>query len=171
MGYLKDKTTYLAGNIHITTNNDYGVGWRDIITVKLENIFGVKIINPCKDGKGDTKQDQIYFRQLIRERKFAELKDQFYRVIRKDLRSVDKADFLVFYHNPTLPTIGTIHEVINAANQKKPVLIVTDEEHIDNLNPWLLTIIKPQWLFTSWDEMIAYLQKIDNNELDTSWWW
>ena len=171
MGYLTDKTTYLAGNIHSTSNNDYGVGWRDKITPIVEDRFKVKVINPCKDGEGDSKQDQLYFRQLIKERKFVELKEEFYKVIRKDLKAVDKADFIIFYHNPKIPTIGTIHEVINAANQKKPVLIVCDEDNIDHLNPWLLTIIKPQWLFTTWDAMIEYLDGVNNGKIETSHWW
>jgi hypothetical protein len=70
-----------------------------------------------------------------------------------------------------VPTIGSMHEVVTAINQKTPVLVKCDEELLEHFNPWLLTLIKPQWLFTSWDEMWTYLDKIHTGELDTSWWW
>jgi hypothetical protein len=168
--YLAEKTTYLAGNIHTTKQSDYGVKWREDLIPRLTQM-NIKVINPCTEGVGDSAKDQIYFKELIAKRDFITLKKDFYKVIRKDLKAVDKSDFLIFYHNPTLPTIGSIHEVINASNQKKPVLIMCDEKDLDHLNPWLLTIIKPQWLFTTWDNMFTYLYKIDNGELDTSHWW
>lgn len=171
MNYLKGKTVYLCGNIHQTKQQDYGIGWRDTITPVLEDNFGVVVINPCKSGKGDSQKDQEYFKQLIKDKKFSLLKEEFYRVIKKDLRAVDKADFIICYHNPLIPTVGSIHEIINASNQKKPVLIVCDKEYINDINPWLLTIIKPQWLFESWDDMVIYLKTIDNECLDSSHWW
>jgi hypothetical protein len=171
VNYLKNKTTYLCGNINVTETNDYGTTWRDNVTPELETRFGIKVINPCKDGFGDASNDLEMFKQWIRDRDFVRVKQEFYRVIRKDLRAVDKADFLIFYHVPRLPTVGSIHEVINAVAQKKPVLIVVKEDEMDQLNPWLLTLIKPQWLFNSWNEMYVYLDKIDNGDIDTSHWW
>ena len=170
MGYLKDKSVYLCGAINVTLEKDYGVGWRDSISSALES-FGVIVLNPCKDGAGDSEQDQIHFKALIKDRKFDQLKKEFYRVIRKDLKAVDKSDFLIFYHNPIIPTIGSIHEVINANIQKKPILVLCDEEYIDRLNPWLLTLIKPQWLFTNRMDMFKYLTSIDSGNIDTSHWW
>ena len=170
MGYLKNKCVYLAGNIHTTDKKDFGMGWRDIITPLL-TAMEIDVINPCKEGFGDSKEDMTYFRSLIKERNFKQLKKDFYRVIRKDLKAVDKSDFLICQHHPKMPTIGTVHEIVNATNQKKPVLILCDEQHIDDLNPWLLTLIKPQWLFTTWDDMFAYLRKIDNGDIETSHWW
>lgn len=170
MGYLQGKTVYLCGNIKSTANEDYGVGWRDEITPRLEK-HGIIVINPCKEGNGDSEFDQKYFCQLIRERQFVRVKEEFYRVIRKDLRAVDKADFLIYYHQPSLPTVGSLHEAINAVNQKKPLLIMVNELEIDNMNPWLLTLIKPQWLFTKWNDLYAYLCKINGGHLDSSHWW
>jgi hypothetical protein len=63
-----------------------------------------------------------------------------------------------------------MHEVIVAIGQKKPVLVKCDESLIDDFNPWLLTLIKPQWLFTSWEAMWKYLKQIDNGNIDSSWW-
>lgn len=171
MGYLEDKTVYLCGNIAKTKHKDFGVKWRDDLTPILEASYGINVINPCKSGEGDTESDHKKFISLIKRGKYDVVKKEFYRVIRKDLRAVDKADFLIFYHMPTMPTVGSIHEVINAVGQKKPVLIFVEKDDIDHLNPWLLTLIKPQWLFTDWNEMFAYLKKIDHGDLDSSHWW
>lgn len=170
MHYLKDKTVYLAGNIHHTVNEDFGVGWRKDITPKLTEL-GIIVINPCITGVGDAATDQHYFRQLMKERKYEQVKKEFYRVIRKDLKAVDKADFLIFYHNPTLSTIGSVHEVINAVTQKKPVLIMCENSLIEKVNPWLLTLIKPNWLFSEWVDLFNYLEVIDSGRTDTSHWW
>lgn len=176
MGYLANRTTYLIGNIHNTVENDRGVGWRDDLTPILEQRYQLQILNPCKTnllgvGECNVSKDQNYFHQLIHEKKYYQVKDEFWKIIRKDLRAVEKADFMIFYHNPTLPTVGSIHEVVNAYNQKKPVLIWCDEDKTEYLNPWLLTMIRHTWLFTNKDELLKYLDKVDKNELDSSWWW
>jgi hypothetical protein len=159
----------------MTAKGDYGTTWRKDITDVLVSRFALNVVNPCIVGKGDSKEDQVYFRQLIKERNFPKVKNDFYRVIRKDLREVDKADFLIFNHDPHVPTIGTIHEIIIACDQKKPTIVLCREELVDDINPWLLTLIKPQWLHTTIDSMVTYLDKIDAttdiNKLDTSWWW
>ena len=176
MDHLTNKTTYLIGAIHTTKENDNGVQWREDITPILENKYKVVVLNPCKmslNGFGEinTDKDVKYFKELIKQRKYAQVKEEFYWIIKKDLRCVDKSDFVIFNYNPTLPTMGSVHEVVNSINQKKPVLIKCDEEIMDHFNPWLLTLIKPQWLFTSWDDMWVYLDKINNGNLDSSWWW
>lgn len=176
MDHLKDKTTYLIGAIHTTRENDCGIKWREDITPILENKYNIKVLNPCKMslkgfGEVNVDKDVNYFKQLIKQKEYEKIKKEFYWIIKKDLRCVDKSDFLIFNYDPTLPTIGSIHEVVNSINQKKPVLIKCDENIIDQFNPWLLTLIKPQWLFVCWEDMFKYLDKINTGNLDSSWWW
>lgn len=170
MNYLTGKRVYLAGALHKV--DDCGVVWRDYITPNL-NALGIIVDDPCKatiNGLGEVGADKDYFKKLIKERKYDKVKKEFYQIIRKDLRMVDKADFLIVYHDPSIPTIGTIHEIVNAVNEKKPVLIVCDI-NIESINPWILTLIKPQWLFTSFKEMFNYLDVINQGKIDTSHWW
>jgi hypothetical protein len=176
MNYLSKKTTYLVGAIHTTRKHDFGVAWREEITPTIEKRYDVTVLNPCKmslNGFGEISSDKgiTYFKNLIKEKKYTQVKKEFYSIIRKDMKCVDKSDFIIFYYDPTVPTIGSMHEVVTAINQKTPVLVKCDEELLEHFNPWLLTLIKPQWLFTTWDEMWAYLDKIHTGELDTSWWW
>jgi nucleoside 2-deoxyribosyltransferase len=170
MSYLKGKTVYLAGPIHAVA--DDGIGWRDNITPKLQN-FGLNVDDPCKKlvkGVGEVKEDKIRFNKLIEEEKWQEVKEQFYPVVRADLRSVDKADFLIAVYDPTIHMCGTLHELVLADSQKKPILLWFDPKHKKKLNPWIFTFVKSTWIFTNWDNVITYLQNIDNGIMDSSHW-
>lgn len=170
--YLTGKTVYLTGNIHVTTNNDYGMGWRDKITPLLQKKYSLNVLDPSKLGIVNMAKEQQYYCDLIKSRDFTKVKKEFYKIVRKDLKAVDKSDFIIFNHNPNLPTIGSMHELVNSTNQKKPSLIMCEEQYVDKLNPWLLTMIKPQWLFTDWISMFNYLDNIHKTGIvETSHWW
>ena len=169
--YLKGKSVYLCGPLH--SCKDDGVGWREQITPKL-NIYGLTVEDPTKktaNGVGEIGQDKARFQQLVMEKKFVEAKEAFWPIVRKDLRCVDKADFLIFnYDNPTIPTVGTWAEVICGSGQKKPILLKYDETQLDKFNIWVLTYIKSSCIFSEWNDMFSYLDKINDGHLDTSYW-
>jgi nucleoside 2-deoxyribosyltransferase len=169
--YLKNKTTYLAGPISL---DEECQAWRDWLTPILEKTFNIVVQDPCKttiQGVGEVGADKIYFKTLIKNKEFQKVKTEFYKIIRKDLKQVDKSDFIIMYHDPKVPTVGTIHELVLATQKKSPVLILCQPENLEFLNPWILTLIKPQWLFTSWTDMIEYLHQINNGNIDSSHWW
>lgn len=171
MGYLSGKMTYLAGPISLV---DDCTSWRDYISGIISSKYNVLVQDPCKvttDGLNEVGSDKEYLKQLIRDKQYARVKKEFYKVIRKDLKQVDKSDFIIVYHDPLVPTVGTIHEIIIANIKKCPILIMCPEDKVSNINPWLLTLIKPQWLFTTWEEMIKYLDVINTGDLDSSHWW
>jgi nucleoside 2-deoxyribosyltransferase len=168
--YLKNKIVYLAGPIHAVA--DDGIGWRDIMTPKLQN-FGLIVDDPCKKtakGIGEVKEDKIKFNKLIEEEKWQEVKEAFYPVVRADLRSVDKADFLIAVYDPTIHICGTIHELVLADSQKKPILLWVDPKHKKKCNPWIFTFVKSTWIFTDWDVLLTYLSKVDRGIMDSSHW-
>lgn len=167
MGYLKGKTTYLAGPMFAV--KDDGAGWRDAITARLEN-FGVKVENPVKktlqNGQTEVDEDKRTFKRLVKEKKFDELREIFGPIGHADLRCVDKADFLVVVYSAKVPMFGTIHEVVKACEQKKPILVKIDQDDVDNgaINPWLTVITKPSCWFVSWDAMFEHLNAVDRME-------
>ncbi len=171
MGYLNEHRVYLSGPIGAA--KDDGMSWRQTLTPKLKE-FGLVVADPTNKtstNAGEVKEDKALFKQLIKDRKFKELKEKFYPVVRYDLRQTDLASFLIVEYDPNIPTVGTWHEVVVATHiEKKPVLIHCAEENLDKFNPWILTFIKPQWLFTNWDDMISYLRGIDKGNIDTSHW-
>jgi hypothetical protein len=83
----------------------------------------------------------------------------------------DQSDFLIVYYSPSVHMFGTIHEMVVASNQKKPILVKYDKEQLDNINPWIFCLIKDNWAFDSWNDMFSYLNKINSGELDSSHWW
>jgi nucleoside 2-deoxyribosyltransferase len=168
--YLKGKTVYLAGPIHAL--QDDGIGWRNNLTPKLEEL-GLIVDDPCKktiNGLGEVKEDKIKFNRLLEERKIQELKELFYPIVRKDLRSVDKSDFIIVVYDPTIHMCGTIAEIILSHEQRKPILMYIDPEKFTKTNPWILTYVKTSCVFDNWDNMLKYLNVINNGIFDTSYW-
>jgi len=174
MNYLRDKKVYLSGPI--LNAADDGVEWRLHITPKLEE-FGLEILDPCQKhiALGDDRLNEIgeskkKHRNLILEEKWAEVKQSFWPIVRTDLRMVDHCDFIIFNHDPTIPTVGTIHELVVATFEKKVILLKYDKSKLEEFNPWMATFIKPHHFFAEWEDMFDYLDRVDAGELDTSYW-
>jgi len=171
MGYLRHKNVYLAGPI--SDVDDDGVGWREMITPKMAK-FGVTVEDPTKktiNGMSEVKDDKDYFKKLAMERKFDELKDAFWPIVRKDLRCVDKADFIIAVYDPHARMCGTIDELRVAKNQQKPILMYCDPAKIDeSFNPWILTFPKKGNFYTDWKDIFATLEDVNNGNFDHNHW-
>lgn len=170
MDYLKDKVVYLCGTIH--GDSDDGTGWRDEITPKL-NKMGIHVLNPCKKVNsefGEVGEDKRRFKKMVMGEDWDLLKREFWNIVRYDLRCVDKSDFLILYHDPTIPTVGTIHELVIATFEKKVILLKYDKSQLDSFNPWMATFIKSHHFFPEWDLMFDYLKDVNQGILDTSYW-
>jgi nucleoside 2-deoxyribosyltransferase len=174
MNYLKGKKVYLSGPI--LNSKDDGVEWRKEITPKLKK-FGLEILDPCQKHiqTGDSRLNEIgeskkKFRELILQEKWDEVKQEFWPIVRTDLRLVDHCDFVILDHDPTVPTVGTIHELVVATFEKKVILMKYEKEHLSNINPWMATFIKSHHFFSSWEDMFDYLKEVDDGKKDTSYW-
>ncbi len=120
----------------------------------------VRILDPKK----------IFFRGIseIKNRKelfdsgdYKEIRRQAKLIVRKDLRAVDISDFIIAYLPKDIKTTGTIHEIIEADRQRKPVLLVCPEG-IKNIPFWLFGIIPIEYMFESLDDLIEYLEQIND---------
>jgi len=164
MNYLAGKSVYLAGPMFAC--NDDGAGWRDNITPKLVQ-YGISVENPVKktlpNGMGEVEDDKKLFIDLIKQEKFDELKKIFEPIGRKDLRCVDKADFIIASYTSHVHMFGTIHELMQAHDQRKPILLFIDKACIADgtLNPWLTIITKPSCWFFDWDSLLHHLDCVD----------
>ena len=117
MKYLSGKTCYLCGPLF--GENDDGVGWRQSITPILTEKYGIIVDDPTKktaNGVGEVGEDKNNFKKLIKDKKFLECKEKFWPIVRKDLRAVDKADFIIFNYVAGVPTVGTWNELVVAQN-------------------------------------------------------
>lgn len=169
MNYLENKTVYLCGAIK--QSKDDGVGWRDNITPILEQLK-INVSDPCKKTivQSEIGKDKQAFTDLIKHEKWDDIKELFWPVVRYDLRCVDKADFIIFNYDPDVQTVGSIHELVVANFEKKPILLKYDKAQLDKFNPWIATFIKSHHFFDNWDKLIEYLDGINSGKLDSSYW-
>ena len=92
INYLKDKLTYLAGPIAMISDND-AIKWRDNITPILQNKYSIIVQDPCKKtitDAGELGDDKLHFKKLIKDKKYEQVKHEFYKIIRADLKAVKK---------------------------------------------------------------------------------
>ena len=172
MDYLKGKTVYLAGSIH-HNDEDSGVGWRENITPNLEK-FGLVVLDPCKKTIGDVGEvgdDKQMLKTLIKEKKFSEVKQMFFPILKSDLRCVDLSHFIIVNYRPKIRHVGTIHELVMANIEKKPILLYYPENELEDFNPWLACLVKSNHIFDNWDRMMEYLEEVNNGKFDTSLWY
>jgi len=170
MNYLKGKTAYLCGNLYADLNN--AIDWRNSLYEALTKL-GIEIIDPCKKTSANVSEvgeDRNKWKELIKSEKWRDLKKEFWPIVRYDLRSVDKCDFVIFSYNPAVPTIGSIHELVVANFEKKPILLKYNKDQLDSFNPWISVFIKEHHFFSEWDKMFSYLEEVNRGKLDTSLW-
>ena len=92
---LRGQLVYMIGPIEYAT--DYGFGWRNELTPKLQEM-GIGVMNPLdKPMQTQVHEDeelQSLKKSLIEKKDYDGLASLMKDVVRADLRMVDKADFL-----------------------------------------------------------------------------
>ncbi len=169
MNYLKNKVAYLCGPIHDAS--DDGIGWRDFITPKLQK-FDIIVSDPCKktEKTSEVGTNKEKFKKLLLKEDFKLVKTGFWPIVRYDLRSVDKCDFIIFNYDTTAKMVGSIHELIVANTEKKVILLKYDKKQLNDFNPWLACLIKEHHFFATWDKLFKHLKDINDGKLDSSYW-
>jgi nucleoside 2-deoxyribosyltransferase len=161
MNRLKNQRVYLAGAMDRVP--DRGNGWRDNITPFLESL-GIKVFNPIKKpsviGMEDIQTHNLK-KKLKSEQNYNEL-SQLMKVIRSvDLRLVDISDFLIVNLDLDIHPCGTYEEIFWANRQKKPIVIHMVQGK-ENAPDWLFGTIPHEMIFSSWDSIKEYLEKINS---------
>lgn len=156
MNYLQSKKLYLSGPIE----SQKDLSWRDPVVSVLRNEFGIDVFDP----HADPKQQWV---QPLREAKengdWEVVRTIAKSFVRKDLCMVDRADILIAYLPYMVYTTGTHHEIINAVNAKKPVLLVTDGS-IKNIPSWYFGFIPYEVMFPSFEELYVYLREVNSGK-------
>jgi hypothetical protein len=154
---LSGATVYLSGPMDFVASreDEKKFGWRNRVSEFLRHC-GVTIYDPWYKppvaglkhyGKEDEftanrRNDWTYKNNKDGDRIRAELCAEFYPTLHIDLRMTDTADFLVAYCPTNIYSVGTVHEIVTARIQRKPVLFVT-----------------PPVTFPAYDELEAYLKE------------
>ena len=170
MGYLQDKTVYLAGPM--LSCSDDGKGWRDLIRPQLIDL-GINILDPTRKTTAECSEvadDKTKFKELAIAGDFHALKEEFNPVARWDLRSVDKSDFLIVSYDFSIPTFGTVDEITTASMQRKPILFHYNEEQKHIFNPWTTVRVDPNNIFTKWEDVFDHLKQVDAGNFNKKLW-
>ena len=158
---LKGQTSYLSGSIDKAT--DLGAGWRDWITPRLEK-YEIIIYNPLK--KSIKEANETDFRDLRKQWKdngeYEKLREIMKEIRHYDLRAIDKSDFGIFYLDLDIPACGSYEELFTMNRQYKPCLVVC-KQTLGELNDWIFGTLPIEYLFSNFDDMFKYLDKIDQS--------
>lgn len=163
---------YLAGPVDLA--EDGGVNWRLDWTEKLVSIGFLRnnIFSPTKKPIKNTAFDLDNEATLMQERREEKDWDGLVSIVSQiahvDLRLVDKSDVVVAYfpkdkEGRTIRTYGTIHEIVNARQQKKPVFLVWDGGK-EECSAWMMWLVGHRNVFSSFEEMSETLVNISNGK-------
>lgn len=123
---LKFHFCYLAGPIEQDTD-DGGQKWRDVITPALDEA-GIFVADPCKTEPLATGMDvvtaQEQFSRWIQGGRYDLFAEKFKLIVEKDIRMVNRSDFIIVHLFPDIGTTGTIHEMAEAWRLKKPIYLI-----------------------------------------------
>lgn len=164
MKYLQGKRLYLSGAIEADNSN---INWRTEPTRVLQERYGLQVFDPFEDPKQKKTSDLMKAR---RENDYETMANITRAIVKKDLALVDRSDLLIAHINPSIPTTGTHHEIINSVNAKKPVLLVgTGSKSL--LPLWYYGFIPHRHMFSSWNELYIYLDEVDaGKHMDNDRW-
>lgn len=88
-----------------------------------------------------------------------------------DLALIEKSDFIIFHFIPGIVTVGSWEEFFLANRSKRPIFFIT--EGGKKLTPyWVFWTIPHEYIYSSKEEVIDVLQKIDSGEkhIDSERW-
>lgn len=157
---------YLCGPMDFT--KDLGVKWREEATDKLVEIglLHRNILNPCSKPLSHTgaplSEEQKLANDLRANQDWDGLEMLARKIIHVDLRMVDKADFLIVNLSDCDRTTGTIHEIVIASLQQKPIYII-DNKGKNHVSMWLLGLVGHKRVYNNLDEVIREIRKIKND--------
>lgn len=154
---LKGSSVYLCGPIDGA--KDHGKGWRNSITPILEDM-GLIVINTFKEN-GDWSSTVVECRRNNDVEGLAALS----HIRDKDLKLVDDADFLVCRIDMNEHPVGSWEEIFLSLGDVKPVLIHVVGPPM-NISPWLYWSVPLEHIFSTQEEMIAYLHGINEGSIE-----
>jgi len=164
MNRLQGMRGYLGGRRVI--KEKMGVEWRQRLIDETKHL-GILWLDPTNKpidiGIEDIENHEIR-KKLKREGRFDEVANTMKIVRCVDLRMVDVSDFLVVNLDIKVHTSGTYEELYLANRQKKPIILHVKQGK--ELCPdWLLATLPHQMVFGLWNEVIGYLEHINDDSI------
>lgn len=165
-GILTGSSSYLIGGIERAKDC---FSWRNEVTKRL-NLYGINVFDPNKDHFINLPTESEGDRELLkieRDRGNYDFVHKYLaKVIQRDLRMVDLSTFVIAHIDPDIPTWGSTHEIVLAVQQRKPVLIHTQDKKKFPL--WLFGLLKHELIFENWGDLMEYVRKIHFEEIEVN---
>jgi len=166
MNRLRGLSAYLAGPIDDV--DDDGVGWRNLITDRLQP-FGLNIFDPCNKPSeiSEIGEEKDKVMALKNTGDWQGLHEEMKKIVHIDLRMVQKSDFLIAYlpHVPGVRITGTIAEMTVALDNHIPVLVLAPSGPASVSN-WIHGIIHPRDMFSTMGDLMKRLEEVDDGKED-----
>jgi nucleoside 2-deoxyribosyltransferase len=162
--------TYLVGAMQYKNGED----WRNEVGAELSKRH-ITVFNPYhKPFIKDVQEGDIVRRtlnDLMDKEKYDEVQATFKEIRAFDLNLVDRSDFIIAYIIPTVPTIGTVEELVTAVRMKKPTFIAI-EGGKKKCPLWYFGMFPHKYIYNSLDDMMDMIYKIDDGvkEIDSDRW-
>jgi hypothetical protein len=162
--------TYLVGSMQYRNGED----WRNDVGKELTKRH-ITVFNPYhKPFIKDVQEGDIVrktLRDLMENKKYDEVQSTFKEIRAFDLNLVDRSDFIIAYIIPTVPTIGTVEELVTAVRMKKPTFIAI-EGGKKKCPLWYFGMFPHKYIYDSLDDMMDMIYKIDDGikEIDSDRW-
>ncbi len=165
---LNGMSAYLIGAMDRVP--DGGVGWRQVVKKRLQGEFGVVVYDPT-NKPSDMGKEEVELREARKKwfshEMYQEIAEDVKIIRAVDLRMVDKADFMVVHLDISVHACGSYEEIFLANREKKPILIWV-EQGKQKCPAWLFGVIPHQMIFSSLDDLMGYLMRVDEDEtIDT----
>ena len=157
MNYLKNKRVYLSGPIQYLADTE----WRTETKRILQREFELDLFDPFDDPK---QQWVSQLKEAQKQGDYNTVVSIAKKFVRKDLSMVDRADLVIAYLPYKVPTTGTVHEIINSSNAKKPTLLIGDCNDINCIPVWYFGFISLEFIFPNWDKLFEYLQEVNDGK-------
>jgi len=170
MKILNKTKTYLIGPMQ------YGDGrsWREEISEFLKTI-GVIVFDPYKkpfiNAPSEDEDTHAKMYKLMNIGEYDEVSEHFKAVRSFDLSMVDRADFIICYLNPKVPTYGTVEELVTAVRMKRPVFVVI-EGGKKNTPLWVMGMLPHKYIYDSFEDIKKVLININDGlkSIDSDRW-
>jgi hypothetical protein len=164
MNKLKGAICYLSGPMEDA--KDMGVEWRrKIIKLFKENGVYIACIDPTNKPVEDKFEEDVTRNKRLKEQEsWDELVAYVKAFRRKDLRFVDLSDFIIALVDPKIHLCGTYNEIFEAERQKKPRFAIIDGG-LKNLPSWLFAVFPLSCIFSSVEECVEHIRKLNSGEL------
>lgn len=137
---LHDARVYLSGPMDFVASREEEKehGWRTRVSGFLTRL-GVTVFDPWnkprvrglheygREDEKTTKRREAWTFEGGKKgaKKRALVADSFWPALHIDLRMVDTSDFVIAYVPTNVYSVGTVHEIVLARTQRKPVLFVS----------------------------------------------